>query len=168
MDLTTVDTIQSQIHLIRNRKVMLDSDLAKLYKVSTGNLNLAVRRHINRFPSDFMFQLTNEETDNLLLQSARSSLWGGRRLLPYVFTQEGVAMLSGILNSTKAVEVNIAIMRAFIRMQHILTSDSQLGEKLRELENKLVAHDYQIEDILKAIQKLMQGPRKHKPRIGYL
>jgi hypothetical protein len=169
MILTSVDAIQNKIYFIRGHKVMLDNDLAKLYRVETFNLNKSVQRNIKRFPPDFMFQLTREETLSLTFQIGMSkSGRGGRRTLPYAFTQEGVSMLSGILHSERAVEVNIAIMRAFVRMGEILSANSKLAEKLRELENKLIAHDYQIEDILRAIRKLMRGPQKSKPKIGYL
>src|SRR3989338_946825 len=102
-----VERIERQIWLLRGHKVMLDADLAELYEVTTGNLNLAVRRNLKRFPSDFMFHLTAEEAQNLRLQNASSSRWGGRRYLPYAFTEQGVAMLSSVLNSERAIQVNI-------------------------------------------------------------
>ncbi|MGC9344426.1 MAG: ORF6N domain-containing protein, partial [Bacteroidales bacterium] len=110
------EIITSKIYLIRNKKVMLDEDLAELYGVTTGNLNKAVKRNIARFPDDFMFQLTKEEYDNLLFQIGRSS-WGGRRTPPNAFSEQGVAMLSGVLNSERAIKVNIKIMRVFTRMR---------------------------------------------------
>ena len=168
MAIVSLNSVEDCIYLIRGHRVMLDRDLAKLYGVTTGNLNLAVQRNQKRFPDDFMFQLTLSETKNLKLQIARSSSWGGRRHLPYAFTEQGVAMLSGVLHSDRAVEVNIAIMRVFVRMRHLLSSNQKLATKLQELENKLIAHDYQIEDVMKVIRRLMHGPQKHKPKIGYL
>ena len=147
---------------------MLDSDLASLYQVETFNLNKAVQRNIRRFPEDFMFRLTLSEYRALRFQIGILEKGRHSKYLPYVFTQEGVSMLSGILRSKRAVEVNVAIMRAFVRMQQILSADSRLADKLIELENKLIAHDYEIEDIVKAIRKLMREPRKHKAKIGYL
>ncbi len=166
--LISLDAIQDKIHFLRGCKVMLDSDLAGLYQVETFNLNKAVRRNMKRFPDDFMFRLTRSEYHALRFQFGILKRGSHSKYLPHAFTQEGVSMLSGILHSERAVEVNIAIMRAFIRMRQILSADSLLAEKLRELENKLIAHDYQIEDILKAIRKLMREPKRHKPRIGYL
>lgn len=110
------EVITSMIYLIRDKKIMLDEDLAELYGVTTGNLNKAVKRNISRFPEDFMFQLTKEEFDNLIFQIGRSS-WGGRRTPPYAFSEQGVAMLSGVLNSEVAIKVNIQIMRIFTRMR---------------------------------------------------
>src|SRR5262245_22707032 len=114
--------IEQKIYLIRNHKVMLDADLAKLYGVTTGNLNLAVRRNPKRFPGDFMFELSPKETQSLLLQNARAKGRGGRRTPPYAFTEQGVAMLSSVLNSERAIEVNIAIMRAFVRLRAMLAT----------------------------------------------
>src|SRR5437870_1847489 len=113
MNSLPIEQIQRHIYFIRGHKVMLDKNLAELYEVTTGNLNLAVRRNLRRFPEDFMFQLTSEETENLILQSARSGAWGGRRHQPYAFTEHGVSMLSSVLRSERAILANIAIMRAF-------------------------------------------------------
>jgi hypothetical protein len=165
--LMTIDSIPERIHEVRGQRIMLDADLALLYGVTTSNLNLAVRRNQKRFPEDFMFQLTPEETQNLILQSAISRSWGGRRHTPNVFTEQGVAMLSGILRSDRAIEVNLAIMRAFVQMRQMLTSNARLARKLEELENKLIAHDYQIEEIIQAIRGLMLAPGKPTPPIGY-
>ena len=167
-EIVSVDVIQEKIHLIRERKVILDSDLAHLYEVTTSNLNKAVRRNIKRFPADFMFRLSPSEYNALRFQTGILKRGTHSKYLPYAFTQEGVSMLSGILRSDRAIDVNIAIMRAFVRMQFILSTNSDLMGKLDELENKLIAHDYQIEDIVKAIRKLMYEPRKVKPKIGYL
>jgi len=132
------ERIEKAILLIRGQKVMLDRDLAELYDVQTKVLNQAVKRHANRFPDDFMFQLTREESANLKSQSVTSSSgWGGRRTFPYAFTEQGVAMLSSVLNSDRAVEVNIAIVRAFVRLREMLASHADLARKLEELEAKV-------------------------------
>jgi len=149
-----VDVIATKILEIRRKKVMLDKDLAGLYGVTTFNLNKAVKRNIERFPGDFMFRLTQEEFQALIFHFGISS-WGGRRYLPYVFTQEGVAMLSGVLNSERAIKVNIHIMRAFIKLRHILSGHKVFEMKLRELEKKLEGHDVDIRDIFEALRQLM-------------
>jgi hypothetical protein len=156
------DTVESKIYLIRGHKVMLDSDLARLYDVTTFNLNKAVKRNIERFPDDFMFQLTNQEVRYLIFQNGISSFrrHGGRRSLPYVFTQEGVAMLSSVLQSPHAVEVNITIMRAFVRMRGTITSSQALIQRVDQLERK---YDKQFKVIFDAIRELMSPsgvPRK--------
>src|SRR6266850_5797052 len=126
----TVELIQRRIYLIRDRKVMLDSDLASLYQVTTGNLNLAVRRNSDRFQDDFMFQLSKEEAESLILQSARTKIGrGGRQTLPYAFTEQGVAMLSSVLNSQCAIHVNIG-MRAFVQLRELLSTHKDLASKL--------------------------------------
>jgi hypothetical protein len=130
------ELIEQKIYLIRGHKVMLDTDLAALYGVTTGNLNLAVRRNPKRFPEDFMFQLTGQETQSLLLQNARAKGRGGRRTPPYAFTEQGVSMLSSVLNSERSIEVNIAIMRAFVRLRALLATHADLARRLHELEQK--------------------------------
>lgn len=164
-DLISQEVIENKIYLIRGRNVMLDKDLAGLYGVETKNLNLQVKRNIKRFPEDFMFQVTKEE--NLRLQFATSS-YGGRRYLPYVFTEQGVAMLSSVLNSERAIEVNIAIMRAFVKLRQILSTHKELAHKLNELERKTEKHDMEIQGIFEAIRQLM-APPPEKPRriIGF-
>jgi len=134
--LNPAEAIERRIFLIRGQKVLLDNDLAELYGVTTGNLNLAVRRNKIRFPSDFMFQLSDEETKCLLLQFAISKSRGGRRTLPYAFTEQGVAMLSSVLKSQRAVLVNIAIMRAFVRLRELMGTHKDLAQKLEALEKK--------------------------------
>ena len=133
--------IESRIHLIRRSKVMLDADLAELYGVTTGNLNKALQRNRERFPDDFIFQLAPGEFKNLIFQSGISSRHGGRRHMPFAFTQEGIAMLSSVLRSPRAVAVNVEIMRAFIRMRGLLISVDELARKLEALERKALAHD---------------------------
>ena len=146
--------------------MLLDNDLAELYGVSTGNLNLAVRRNMQRFPEDFMFQLTPEEHAPLLLQFARANR-GGRRTQPYAFTQEGVAMLSSVLGSERAVQVNIAIMRVFVRMRENMATHQDLAHKIEALEQKYSDHDGEIEVIFEAIRKLLEPPPVPKRQMGF-
>lgn len=170
-NLISREIIEKKIYLVRGRNVMLASDLAYLYGVETKNLNLQVRRNIKRFPEDFMFQVTKEE--NLRLQIATSS-YGGRRYLPYVFTEQGIAMLSGVLNSERAIEVNIAIMRAFVRLREILLTHKDLAAKITALELKHKNHDMRLSEydkhitaIFEAIRQLMTPPESPKRRIGF-
>ena len=130
--------IESKIYEVREQKIMLDFDLAELYEVQTKNLNLAVKRNIKRFPQDFMFQLTKTEWEALRLQIETSKGKGGTRYLPYAFTEQGLAMLSGILNSDKAIDVNIAIMRAFVFIRQYALTHKDLTDKLKELENNTI------------------------------
>src|SRR5258707_4475281 len=150
--LVPVERIEQAILLLRGQKVMLDRDLAALYGVETKNLNKAVRRNLDRFPSDFMFQLTTEEAQNLRFQIGTSSSgYGGRRYLPYVFTEQGVAMLSSVLRSKQAGQVNVAIMRAFVRLRETLALHKDLARKLTELEQKIEGHDSAIRSLFEAI-----------------
>jgi hypothetical protein len=162
-----MEVIEGKILLVRGRKVILDRDLAELYKVETFNLNKAVKRNIDRFPSDFMFQLTSEEADSLRFQIGMSKATGrgGRRYLPYVFTEQGVAMLSGVLNSKRAVQVNIAIMRAFVKLREMIASHKDLEKKLSELEKKF---DGQFQIVFEAIRQLMVIEEKPKKKIGFI
>jgi len=147
---------------------MLDADLAELYGVETKILNKAVKRHLDRFPEDFMFQLTAQETENLRFQIGTSRAGhGGRRYLPYAFTEQGVAMLSGLLNSPRAVKVNIAIMRAFVKLREVLSTHKKLEAKLAELERKIEGHDESIQAIFEAIRQLMAPPDKPRRKIGF-
>ena len=143
---------------------MLDADLAKLYEVETKVLNQAVKRNIERFPEDFMFQLSEEEFDFLRSQSVTSSQWGGRRYPPYAFTEHGVAMLSSVLRSKRAVLVNIEIMRAFVRLRQILSSHAELARKLNELEKR---YDTQFKVVFEKIKELMTPPEPKRKRIGF-
>ncbi len=161
--LVPVERIEKSILLIRGHKVMLDFDLAELYEVTTGNLNLAVRRNKNRFPEDFMFQLSAEETKSLLLQTARAKGRGGRQTPPYAFTEQGVAMLSSVLRSERAVQVNVQIMRAFVRMRQLLASHKGLMEKILTMEKK---YDKQFKIVFEAIYQLMKEEEKPKHQIG--
>lgn len=163
--LIPVETVERRIYLIRGHKVMLDRDLAELYGVTTGNLNLAVRRNKNRFPEDFMFQLSGAEAKSLLLQFAISKVRGGRRTPPYAFTEQGVAMLSSVLKSERAALVNIAIMRAFVRLRELMASHKDLARKLEELEKK---YDAQFKRVFDAIRELMNpSPVPPKRQIGF-
>lgn len=158
-----LESIETKILFIRNKKVMLDRDLASLYGVTTGNFNKAIKRNIDRFPSDFMFHLTREEFTNLIFQIGRSS-WGGTRSLPYVFTEQGVAMLSGVLKSRRAVRVNIQIMRVFIKMREMIFSYKELQEKIEAIEQK---YDYQFKVVFDVIKELLEPPIKPKKPIGF-
>ncbi len=158
--------IENKILMIRGHKVMLDSELAQLYGVKVKVLVQSVKRNIERFPIDFMFQLNGAEYEILRSQFVTSS-YGGRRYLPYVFTEQGVAMLSSILRSKRAVQVNIAIMRAFVKLRQILATHKELAAKLRELENKVSKHDTDILAIFEAIRQLMAPPEPSKRRIGF-
>jgi len=164
--LIPIEVIERKILLIRGEKVMLDSDLAELYGVETFNLNKAVKRNIDRFPEDFMFQLSKEEADSLRFQIGMSKEKGrgGRRYLPYVFTEQGVAMLSSVLNSERAVKVNIEIMRVFVRLRQMLASNAALARKLEALEKK---YDEQFKVVFDAIRELMRPPEKPKRKIGF-
>jgi len=162
--LVPVDRIEKAILLIRGQKVMLDADLAELYGVETKMLVRAVKRNINRFPTDFMFQLSKEEFDNLRFHFVTSSDWGGRRYRPYAFTEQGVAMLSSVLHSQRAIQVNIEIMRAFIRLRQMLASHVELARKLDALEKK---YDAQFKQVFEAIRRLMAPPEPKRRPIGF-
>ena len=167
-DLMPQEIIERKICLIRGHKVMLSMDLARLYGVPTMRLNEQVKRNIKRFPDDFMFQLSNAEYKILKSQIAISSWGGARRATPYAFTEQGVAMLSSVLNSERAIHVNIAIMRAFVKLRQILSTHKELTHKLEELERKTEKHDVEIQSIFETIRQLM-APPPEKPRrmIGF-
>jgi hypothetical protein len=147
--------------------VLLDSDLARLYDVTTGNLNKAVNRNRERFPKDFVFQLTAEEAKNLIFQIGRSKGRGGRRHLPYAFTEQGVAMLSSVLQSERAVKINIAIMRAFVKLREMLETNRELARKFSDLDQRVGKHDEEITAILEAIRQLIAPPKKARREIGF-
>jgi hypothetical protein len=157
---------ERSIYLIRGIKVMLDSDLAQLYGVTTGNLNLAVRRNAERFPPDFMFQLTREEVKDLILQSAISS-WGGRRQLPYAFTEHGVAMLSAVLRSQRAVEMSILVVRAFVKLREMVASNRDLAARMEKLEASQQEHASVINILAEEIDMLKMLPPPPSKRIGF-
>jgi hypothetical protein len=157
--------IEQTILVIRGHNVMLDSNLAHLYGVTAGRLNEAVKRNEDRFPSDFMFQLTKPEFEHLKSQIAiSSSKWGGRRHAPYAFTEQGVAMLSSVLHSKRAIQVNIGIMRAFVQLREMITSNKGLARRLNELEKK---YDGQFRVVFEAIRELMAEPESKPRRIGF-
>lgn len=168
----TEEFIMSKILLIRNQKVMIDRDLAELYGVTTGNLNKSVKRNLFRFPDDFMFQLSKEEFEILIFQNGTSS-WGGTRKLPYVFTEQGVAMLSSILNSEQAVKVNIHIIRVFTKMRDYLINNLNLTLEIELIKKKLTNHDKNIELVFSYLDELIDK-QEEKPenkiertKIGY-
>ena len=171
MELIPEERIEKAILLIRGQNVMLDKDLASLYGVQVKVLNQAVKRNLARFPADFMFQLTPEEGDALRSQSVTLEPGRGkhRKYLPYAFTEQGVAMLSSVLNSDRAIEVNIAIMRAFVRLREILSTHKDLARKLDELERKLGEHDQKFQVVFEAIRQLMAPTptTQEKRRIGF-
>ena len=175
----TVEVIERRIYLIRGQKVMLDSDLAELYEVQTRVLNQAVRRNARRFPEDFMFQLTAEEAESLRSQIATSKAISlrsqivtlkptgrgrHRKYLPYVFTEQGVAMLSSVLNSERAIEANIVIMRAFVRLREMMLSNDELNRKINALERK---YDEKFKVVFTALRKLIAAPEKPRREIGF-
>ena len=162
-----VEDIPQRILTIRGHRVMLDVDLAELYGVATKRLNEAVGRNAARFPEDFMFQLAAGEAESLRSQFATSNGRGGRRYLPYAYTAQGVAMLSSVLNSKRAILVNIAIMRAFVRLRETLGAPRELARALVELERKFAEHDEQIKEIFDAIRALMKPPKTPRRRIGF-
>ena len=164
-DLISTEKIEKIIYLIRGEKVMLDRDLALLYGVETKTLNRAVKRNLQRFPLDFMFQLTEDEAEILRYQIGTSRLrHGGRRYLPYVFTEQGVAMLSSVLNSERAIIVNIEIMRAFVKLRQLLASNTELARRLDQLESK---YDKQFKIVFDAIRQLMAKPVRDRKEIGF-
>ncbi len=162
------EIIMSQIYYIRGQKVMLDSDLAELYQVDTKQLKRQVKRNTDRFPKDFMFELTQQEFNNLRSQFGTSS-WGGTRYLPMAFTEHGVLMLSSVLNSPKAVKVNIQIMRIFTRVREMLTDNTELRLAIEKLERKTENNTQNIEMVFKYVDELMEKQASPKPRkaIGF-
>jgi phage regulator Rha-like protein len=173
--LTPDEKIIRKIYIVRRQKVMLDFDLAALYEVETGYLKRQVRRNIERFPDDFLFELTEEEFTNLRSQFGTSS-WGGRRYKPYAFTEQGIAMLSGVINSPKAIAMNIAIMRAFVEIRKIKVTHKNLASQLQILEERIGEHDVQLNSIYAAIENLLddkvdkelkENAWKKRKRIGF-
>jgi hypothetical protein len=166
-DTVSAEIVVNKIFHIRGQRVLLSPSLADLYGVEPRVLMQAVKRNLDRFPSDFMFQLSIEEFQNLKSQIVISS-WGGlRRARPYAFTEQGVAMLSSVLNSPRAIKVNITIIRVFVRLRQMMATQRALADKLAELEERLQDHDEQITDIFKAIRRLMTPPEKPKRKIGF-
>jgi len=166
-EIIPIQQIAQAIRWVRGEKVLLDFDLAALYGVTTGALNRAVKRNKERFPADFMFQLTAEETKSLIFQFGISKGRGGRRHFPYAFTEQGVAMLSSVLNSARAVKVNIAIMRAFVELRQTLETNRDLALKFSELESRVAKHDQEIAAIIEAIRQLMAPAEKPRRETGF-
>lgn len=159
------EQVERRIYTVRGQNVLLDSDLAELYGVDTRTLNQAVRRNISRFPSDFMFQLTDEENKGLISQIVISNAGrGGRRKPTYAFTEQGIAMLSSVLRSERAVQVNIAIMRAFVGLRGVLSQDNDLARRILTLEQK---YDEQFTVVFKAIRLLIEAPPSPERRMGF-
>jgi hypothetical protein len=167
-----VALIESRIYLIRGQKVLLDADLASLYQVETKVLNQAVRRNRERFPADFMFQLTRKEDEALrsqIVTSNETTGRGGRRYPPYAFTEQGIAMLSSVLSSKRAIEVNIAIMRTFVRLRQLLATHEELARRLEQLEWRQNEQGQQIQAVFETIQHLIEAPAEEpeKRRFGF-
>ena len=163
----TVQRIEEKIFLIRGQRVMLDSDLAKIYGVTTKRLNEQFRRNLKRFPGDFAFRLTNQELAILRSQFATSSSHGGLRYLPIVFTEHGALMLGNILNSKTAVEASIRVVRAFIWIREHLAANKELSQKLKELESRVGEHDESISNLFEAIRQLLSPAEKPQREIGF-
>jgi len=163
-----VDQIESRILFVRGHRVMLDSDLAELYQVSTKRLNEQVKRNKGRFPVDFMFQLSFAEAQTLRSQTATSKgRRGGRRYRPYAFTEHGAVMLATVLNSPVAVHASIHVVRAFVKLRELLSTHRELAKKLADLEKRIEEHDEEITAIFEAIRQLMEPPDKPSKRIGF-
>lgn len=174
-----IQSIQNRIYEVRGERVMLDLDLAELYSVETRSLNQAVKRNLSRFPMDFMFQLTKDEWNavaarraNLKSQIVISSQHGGHRTLPHVFTEQGVAMLSSVLHSKRAIQMNIAIMRAFVEIRRMLHDQSEIKSQLKELKEMVGSHDVQLSEIYQALENLLgekveQRKWEDRERIGF-
>jgi hypothetical protein len=165
--LVPIEYLDRAIVEIRGKRVILSHDLAAAYGVSARRLNEQVRRNIGRFPGDFMFQLTPDEWRNLKSQFATSSWGGARRSSPYAFTEHGAVMAASVLNSDRAVEVSVFVVRAFVRMSQVLATHRQLALKLAELESRVTGHDKNIQSLLNAIRSLMQPPAPLKRKIGF-
>ncbi len=176
MEIVPIELIENKIYVIRGQKVMLDMDLAGLYGVLTKYLNQQIRRNIKRFPEDFMFQLTRDEAENLRLHFATSSSrsqfvalkYGGRRYLPYAFTEHGILMLSSVLNSQRAIDVNILIMRTFSRLRQIMANSKELSVKFEQLEKRVLKHDSDIRELVRDIRKLTIEKTGKPSKIGFI
>ncbi|HLB95987.1 MAG TPA: ORF6N domain-containing protein [Patescibacteria group bacterium] len=162
-DLIVQEIIEQKIYLVRGQRVMLDRDLALLYEITTGNFNKAVSRNLDRFPSDFMFRLNKEEFHNLIFQFG-TSRWGGTRKNPRVFTEHGILMLSSVLNSKRATQVNIQIMRTFIKMREMLVAHKDILKRVEEMEKR---YDRQFRVVFQTIKKMMSPPNTSKRKIGF-
>lgn len=163
----SAEVIEQRIFLIRGRKVMLDRDLAELFGVKTKHLNRQVKRNIRRFPEEFMFQLTKKEKDELVPIWHQFKKMKHSYILPYAFTEHGVAMLASVLNSERAIKISIIIIKTFVKLREIISTHKKLAYKLNELERKIEKHDGAIQDIFEAIRQLMAVPEEPKRRIGF-
>ncbi|MEY2483197.1 MAG: hypothetical protein QOK24_1725 [Verrucomicrobiota bacterium] len=163
----TIGRVESAIHLIRGQRVMLDSDLAQIYEVSTKQLNQQLKRNRNRFPEDFAFQLTANEFVSLRSQIVTSKTRGGRRYLPWVFTEHGSLMLASVLNSEVAIQASVRVVRAFVRLREMVAANAQLATKLKDLERRLDSHDETIVDLFAALKRLLEPAAKPKREIGF-
>ena len=159
--------IENRIFLIRNQKVMVDRDLAELYGVETKYLNRQVKRNIERFPEEFMFQLNQKEKQELVTNCHRFQSMKHATTRPYVFTEHGVAMLASVLKSERAVKISIHIVKTFIRLREFIITHKELAQKMEELEQKIGAHDQEIKTIIEFIRRLIDEPEKQKPQIGF-
>jgi hypothetical protein len=166
-ELIPVEMIERKIYLIRGQRVMMSMHLAELYGVETRALNQAVKRNIHRFPEDFMFQINESEAEQLVSQNVipHKKYFGGS--LPYAFTEQGVAMLSSVLNSEQAIKINIAVMRAFVKLREMISMNKELAHKLEQLERKIEKHDEEIKAIFSAIRQLMMPTEPKKKKIGF-
>jgi hypothetical protein len=162
------EQVETLVHIVRGQRVILDSDLARLYGVRTAVVNQAVRRNVDRFPNDFAYQLTPQEFTALMSQFVTSKIGrGGHRKLPWAFTEHGVAMLSSVLRSPTAVRVNIEIMRAFVRLRRLLATPGELVEQLRRLAETVELHDDQIQSIIQVFKAMQERPEEPRRRIGF-
>jgi phage regulator Rha-like protein len=160
------ELIINKIYYVRDMKVMLDKDLAEMYGVETRVLNQSIQRNLRRFPDDFMFQLSKEEFENLKSQIATSS-WGGTRKMPYAFTEQGVAMLSSVLNSDRAIDVNIQIIRIFTKIREMLSTHKDILLKIEQMERQVVSHSDEIQTIFNVLRELINPPQEKMNPIGY-
>lgn len=167
-DLVVFDQIENNIYSIRGQRVMLDSDLAEVYQVETRVLNQAVKRNLHRFPEDFMFQLTEDETNSLTSQIVTSNKGrGGRRYLPFAFTEHGAVMLASVLNSPTAIEASLQVVRAFVRLRIILLENKDLAQKIEQLEQKFGEHDKKFDTVFVALRQLLVPAKQNKRQIGF-
>ena len=168
-NLTFIEEIEEKIYLVRGQKVMLDSDLAEVYQVETKMLNRAVKRNIDRFPEDFMFRLTDEETKSLRFQIGTSNKGrGGRRYLPYAFTEHGAVMLASVLNSPTAIAASIRVIKAFVKMRSILALHEDLAERIEKLESVTDAHDQNFAVVSQLLREIFNDPKYLKGKIGFI
>ncbi len=167
--LAVIEQVEDKIYVIRGQRVMLDSDLAEIYQVETKLLNRAVKRNLNRFPPDFIFQLNDEETDSLRRQIGTSNTGrGGRRYLPYVFTEHGAVMLASVLKSSTAVEASIVVVRAFVKMRSLLSLHKDLAKRVEQLAKVAVRHEGDFEVVFDLIGEIMRDPKHLKRNIGFV